>query len=111
MEFRGLGGAAFTRALEHLRQGGSVTYRGMELVLGPAEFVCRIPWTEPSAALTDKRALEALTRARFRLGALLASAPPLAATVGNREPRLVLAAHGSPVHELFELQGDRLRRL
>ena len=114
MEIRGLGGAGFQRALDHFRGGGPVTYRGMQLALRPAEFECRVPWPEPPEALTDRRALDALTRARFRLGALLASAPPLQAIVGNREPRLVLvgAPPGTaPDTELFDLRGDRLRRL
>jgi len=115
VEIRGLGGAAFERALEHFRGGGAVTYRGMELVLRAAAFECRVPWPDAPEALTERRALDALTRARFRLGALLASAPPLAAVVGNREPRLVLVGGGGPVAppaaELFELRGDRLRRL
>jgi hypothetical protein len=111
VEIRGLGGAAFEDALAHLRRGGLVTYRGMELALGAAHFECRVPWPEAPDALTDRRALEALTRARFRLGALLASAPPLAAIVGNREPRLVLVGGAAPAAELFELRGDRLRRL
>jgi hypothetical protein len=111
VEIRALGGAAFARALEHFRSGGHVTYRGMELLLRPAEFVCRIPWPDPPEALTDRRALEALTRARFRVGALLASAPPLAAVVGNREPRLVLVGGAEQATELFDLRGDRLRRL
>ena len=119
MEIRGLGGAGFDRALEHFRGGGPVTYRGMQLALRPAEFECRVPWPEAPEALTDRRALDALTRARFRLGALLASAPPLQAIVGNREPRLVLVGGGepgadpggTPGTELFDLRGDRLRRL
>jgi len=117
VEIRGLGGAAFERALEHFRGGGSVTYRGMELALRAAAFECRVPWPNASGApkapeaLTERRALEALTGARFRLGALLASAPPLAAIVGNREPRLVLVGGGEPATDLFELRGDRLRRL
>jgi hypothetical protein len=111
VEIRALGGAGFALALEHLRRGGPVTYRDMELALGPAAFECRVPWLEAPEALTDRRALEALTRARFRLGALLASAPPLDAIVGNREPRLVLVHGAAPVAELFDLRGDRLRRL
>ena len=111
MEIRGLGGAGFDRALERFRGGEPVTYREMELALRPAAFECRVPWPEPPETLTDRRALEALTRARFRLGALLASAPPLQAIVGNREPRLVLVDAGEPGTELFDLRGDRLRRL
>jgi hypothetical protein len=114
VEIRGLGGAGFDRALEHFRGGEPVTYRGMQLALRPAEFECRVPWPEAPEALTDRRALDALTRARFRLGALLASAPPLQAIVGNREPRIVLVG-GEPSAgtgtELFDLRGDRLRRL
>lgn len=112
MEIHGLGGREFERALAHFRDGGAVTYRGMTLVLRAAEFACTIPWTEAGEAPTARRALALLTRARFQLGALLASAPPLASVVGNREPRLVLAgAEGAGEHELFELRGDRLRRL
>lgn len=115
-EIVGLGGRELERALVHLRGGGAVTYRGMTLVLRPAEFACTVPWTDASEAPSPRRALALLTRARFQLGALLASAPPLAAMVGNREPRLVLvdqardgAAQGERA-ELFELRGDRLRR-
>ena len=111
MEIRALGGVAFAQAVEHFHRGGTVSYRGMELMLRRAEFVCSIPFTEPPATLTDRRALEALTRARFRVGALLASAPALAAAVGNREPRLVIVADGGDAAELFELRGDRMRRL
>lgn len=116
MEILGLGGRELERALAHFREGGAVTYRGMTLVLRPAEFACTIPWTDAGEAPNPRRALALLTRARFQLGALLASAPPLAATVGNREPRLVLvdegeAPDGGRPHELFELKGDRLRRL
>ena len=109
VEILGLGGSDFERALAHLRDGGAVTYRGMTLVLRPAEFACTIPWTDASEAPSARRALAILIQARFRLGALLASAPPLASVVGNREPRLVLA--DAPGAELFELRGDRLRRL
>ena len=114
MELRGLGGAAFERALDSFRAGEPVLYRGMELVMRRAAFECRVEVPGPVDALTDGRALEALTRARFRLGALLASAPPLEAIVGNREPRLVLvgpAPSSGPAEELYDLRGDRLRRL
>ena len=111
MEIVSLGGSEFARALAHFREGGAVTYRGMTLVLRPAEFACTIPWTDAGEAPTARRALALLTRARFQLGALLASAPPLASVVGNREPRLVLAATHAAGDELFELRGDRLRRL
>ena len=123
MEIHGLGGREFERALAHFREGGAVTYRGMTLVLRPAEFACRVPWTDAGEAPNPRRALAQLTRARVQLGALLASAPPLAAAIGNREPRLVLLAddgsgegdaRGTPGErgaELFELRGSRLRRL
>jgi hypothetical protein len=111
VEILALGGDAFERALAHFRGGGAVTYRGMTLVLRAAEFACTIPWTDASSTPSPRRALALLTRARFQLGALLASAPPLAATVGNREPRLVLVGEDDPKPELFELRGDRLRRL
>ena len=112
MEIRGLGGADFVRALERFRAGEPVTYRGMDLLLRRAELECRVPAPAPAEALTPTRALEALTRARFRLGALLASAPPLEAIVGNRPQRLVLVQGGEPGGvELYELRGDRLRRL
>ena len=116
MEIQGLGGADFERAVDRFRSGGAVTYRGMAIRLVRAELECRVPWPEPTAALTDRRALDALLRARFRLGALLASAPPLEAVVGNRRPRLVLVdvlpdeSAAAPT-ELYELRGDRLRRL
>ena len=108
-EISGLGGADFERALEQFRAGTPVTYRGMELTLGRASLVCRVGWAESVESLTDRRALESLARARFRLGALLASAAPLEAIVGNREPRLVLVS--VPGEELYELRRDRLRRL
>ena len=117
MEIVGLGGSAFERALAHFQGGGAVTYRGMTLVLRPAEFACTIPWTDAGEAPSARRALALLLRARFQLGALLASAPPLAAAVGNREPRLVLVDDVEADRprdgraELFELRGDRLRRL
>lgn len=110
-EIRGLGGAGFERALESLRSGESVMYRGIELVLHRAELECRVPAPAATEPLTPARALEALTRARYRLGALLASARPLEATVGNRPTRLVLVRSGAGATELFELRGDRLRRL
>lgn len=114
MEIRELGGASFERALEHFRRGEVVSYRGMDLVLRRAEFDCRIAAPDPSAEVTPRRALDLLTRARFRLGALLASAPPLADIVGNREPRYLLVAPAvppAPPRELYEMRGDRLRRL
>ena len=110
VEIRGLGGAAFEQALESFRAGEPVLYRGMELVMRRALFECRVVEPLPLETITDSRALEALTRARFRLGALLASAPPLESIVGNREPRLVLVG-GGPDEELYDLRGDRLRRL
>jgi hypothetical protein len=109
VEIHGLGGADFERALDRFRSGDAVTYRGMALQLRRAELECRVPWSEPADALTDRRALDALIRARFRLGALLASAPPLEAVVGNRRPRLVLVDGAAT--ELYEMRGDRLRRL
>lgn len=125
IEIRGLGGAAFEEALAHFRAGEPVSYRGMELLLRGVDFECRVPAAEPSVddatgdatgganagAVTDRRALDLLTKARFKLGALLASAPPLEAIVGNREPHLLLVTPGSPPIPLFELRGDRLRRL
>jgi hypothetical protein len=118
VEIHGLGGADFERAVDRFRSGGAVLYRGMALRLVRAELECRVPWSEPAAALTDRRALDALLRARFRLGALLASAPPLEAVVGNRKPRLILvddrAGEDAPAAvpaELYELRGDRLRRI
>jgi hypothetical protein len=113
VEIHGLGGADFERALDRFRSGDAVTYRGMAIRLRRAELECRVPWAEPAGALTDRRALDALIRARFRLGALLASAPPLEAVVGNRKPRLVLVdeAADAAVAELYEMRGDRLRRL
>lgn len=108
-EINGLGGVAFERALERFRAGEPVTYRGMELTLDRASLVCRVGWSEPVESLTARRALELLAGARFRLGALLASATPLEAIVGNREPRLVLVS--GPGEELYELRRDRLRRL
>jgi hypothetical protein len=114
VELRGLGGAAFEQALDSFRAGEPVLYRGMQLVMRRAAFECRVEAPQPVEGLTDGRALEALTRARFRLGALLASAPPLEAIVGNREPRLVLVGpmpSSGPAEELYDLRGDRLRRL
>jgi hypothetical protein len=116
VEIQGLGGASFERAVERFRAGEPVRYRGMDLVLRQTAFECRVPWNDPPEAVTDRRALEALTRARFRLGALLASAPPLDAVIGNRERRLVLvhgggAEPGTLGTPLYDLRGDRLRRL
>lgn len=108
IEILGLGGAVFEEALAHFRSGRPVAYRGMELLLHGADFECRIPAGEPAGAVTDRRALDILTGARYRLGALLASAPPLEAIVGNREPHLLLVGGGA---DLFELRGDRLRRI
>jgi hypothetical protein len=114
-EIVGLGGASFEDALQRFRAGEAVDYRGMHLVLRRAEFECRVPaeGLAEGEAITDKRALDALTKARFRLGSLLASAPPLEAIVGNREPRLILVREraGGATEDLFELRGDRLRRM
>ena len=114
-EIVGLGGSSFEHALERFRAGEAVDYRGMHLVLKRAEFECRVPaeGVAEGETITDARALDALTKARFRLGSLLASAPPLEAIVGNREPRLVLILErvGATAEELFELRGDRLRRV
>ena len=114
MEILGLGGAAFDDAMERFRAGEPVLYRGIRLLLRRAELECRVSAPAGGEALTPARALEALTRARFRIGALLASAPPLAASVGNRPHRFVLVREGATAAdeaELFELRGDRLRRL
>ena len=111
VEIGALGGASFERALAHFAGGGDVTYRDLELSLHAAAFTCRVRWTDATQPPTDRRALEALIRARYRLGALLASAPPLAAAVGNREPRFVLVDTSERAAELFELRGDRLRRV
>jgi len=114
-EIVGLGGASFEDALQRFRSGEAVDYRGMHLVLNRAGFECRVPadGIAEGESVTDARALDALTKARFRLGSLLASAPPLEAIVGNREPRLVLVLEsaGGVAKELFELRGDRLRRV
>lgn len=110
LEFQGPGGDAFDRALDALQAGEPVTYRGMTLVLRGAGFDVRVP--APSAVPSATRALDLLTRARYRLGALIASAPPLEAAVGNRTPRLVLVADdATDAAELYELRGDRLRSL
>jgi hypothetical protein len=114
MEIRALGGAGVERALECFRAGEPVTYRELEIVLRRAEGECRVRPAEPAEPITGRKALEALTRARFSLGALLASAAPLDAIVGNREPRFVLVRGGArpeELEELYELRGDRLRRL
>lgn len=113
MEIQGLGGDAFQRAVHEFGEGVPVAYRGMTLRLRPAELEVRVP--APAAAagpLTTARALDLLTRARYRLGALLASAPPLEASVGNRVPRLVLVQDvDTDTPPLYELRGDHLRRL
>lgn len=111
MEFDALGGAAFERALQRLCAGEPVAYRGMTLLLHGSAFECRVPSDEARSSLTPERALSALAGARFRLGALMASAPPIAAAVGNRAPRLVLVDASAEDAELYELRGDRLRRL
>jgi hypothetical protein len=113
IEIEGLGGASFARALEHFRAGNPVMYRGMELQILRSGFECRVSVAEEKQPLTDSRALDMLTSARFRLGALLTSAPPLEAIVGNREPRLVLLRELTDGNraELYELRGDRMRRL
>ena len=105
VEIGALGGASFERALAHFAGGGDVTYRDLELSLHAAAFTCRVRWTDATQPPTDRRALEALIRARYRLGALLAAA------VGNREPRFVLVDTSERAAELFELRGDRLRRV
>lgn len=111
MEIRGLGGREFERAAELFRAGEPVTYRGMTLLLRRAELECRVP-TNERGVLEPGRALSALAEARFRLGALLASAHPLEAAVGNRASRLVLVRGDALTgEELFELRGDHLRRL
>ena len=111
MEIRGLGGAAFARALAAFGDGTPVTYRRMTLALRAAELEVRVPAPSAAQPLTTHRALDLLTRARYRLGALLASAPPLEAAVGNRLPRLVLVDERHADVPLFELRGDRLRHL
>lgn len=112
-ELRALGGADLERALERLRTGAVVTYRGMTLVLRQTEFECRVPAPDAAERITDHRALDLLTRARYRLGAMLVGAPPIAALAGNREPRFVLVSDAADADlvELYELRGDRLRRL
>ena len=125
MEIAGIGGSAFAHALAAFCAGTPVTYRGMTLALHRAELEVRVPVpaAEPDAAepgapdpratgpVTARRALDYLTRARYRLGALLASAPPLDAAVGNRRSRLVLVDDAHAGAALFELSGDRLRQL
>ena len=119
MEIAGIGGSAFAHALAAFCAGTPVTYRGMTLALHRAELEVRVPVpAEPEAAerpaaepVTARRALDYLTRARYRLGALLASAPPLDAAVGNRRSRLVLVDDAHAGAALYELSGDRLRQL
>lgn len=111
MEIRALGGAGFARVLADFRAGRPVTYRGMELTLRPAGFECRVTLDETSSAPPGRWGLAQLLEARFKLGALLASAAPLADIVGNREPRYVLVRDDASGVELAELRGDRFRRL
>ncbi len=120
MEIAGIGGSGFAHALAAFCAGTPVTYRGMTLALHRAELEVRVPVPapEPDAAgppaaepVTARRALDYLTRARYRLGALLASAPPLDAAVGNRRSRLVLVDDAHAGAALYELSGDRLRQL
>ena len=140
MEIAGIGGSAFAHALAAFCAGTPVTYRGMTLALHRAELEVRVPVAaggagasdaaardiaasdaaapdagapEPPTAepLTARRALDLLTRARYRLGALLASAPPLDAAVGNRRSRLVLVDDAHAGAALYELRGDHLRQL
>jgi hypothetical protein len=111
MEITGLGGADFERAVAAFAAGEPVTYRGVELVLRRAEVECRVPTTDPGR-IASARALELLTGARFRIGALLASAPPLEAVIGNRPHRyLLMRGEGADARKLFQLRGDRLRRV
>jgi hypothetical protein len=120
VEIAGIGGSGFAHALAAFCAGTPVTYRDMTLALHRAELEVRVPvppGAEPGAPdrpaepLTARRALDLLTRARYRLGALLASAPPLDAAVGNRQSRLVLVDDAHAGAALYELQGDRLRQL
>jgi len=120
VEIAGIGGSGFAHALAAFCAGTPVTYRGMTLALHRAELEVRVPVppAEPDAAerpgaepVTARRALDYLTRARYRLGALLASAPPLDAAVGNRRSRLVLVDDAHAGAALYELSGDRLRHL
>lgn len=124
MEIAGPERSAFAHAFAAFCAGTPVTYRGMTLALHPAELEVRVPVpaaapADPAASptppppepLTARRALDHLTRARYRLGALLASAPPLEAAVGNRRPRLVLVDETHAGQALYELHGDRLRQL
>lgn len=101
----------FARALAAFAAGVPVTYRGMTLALHRAELEVRVPAPAAAAPMTARRALDHLTRARYRLGALLACAPPLDAAVGNRRSRLVLVDEADAGAALFELNGDRLRQL
>ena len=112
MEIQSLGGDAFLRAVHEFGAGAPVAYRDMTLRLRPAELEVRVPAPATAGPLTAARALDLLTRARYRLGALLASAPPLEANVGNRVPRLVLVRDvASDTPPLYELRGDHLHRL
>ena len=113
MEIAGIGGSGFAHALAAFSAGAPVTYRGMTLALHRAELEVRVPvpTAVPAEPITARRALDHLTRARYRLGALLASAPTLDAAVGNRLSRLVLVDETHAGAALFELRGDRLRQL
>lgn len=120
MEIAGIGGRAFAHVLAAFSAGTPVTYRGMTLALHRAELEVRVPVPAaaepggsgpPTGPITARRALDHLTRARYRLGALLAMAPPLDAAVGNRRSRLVLVDDAHAGAALYELSGDRLRQL
>ena len=133
MEIAGIGGGGFAHALAAFCAGMPVTYRGMTLALRRAELEVRVPVAGPGGTptadvddadavvaasarpaaepLTARRALDQLTRARYRLGALLACAPPLDAAVGNRRSRLLLVDEAHAGAALYELRGDRLRQL
>ncbi|HEU4629256.1 MAG TPA: hypothetical protein VFS08_05900 [Gemmatimonadaceae bacterium] len=112
VEIQGLGGDAFERAVHEFGEGAPITYRGMTLLLRPAELEVRVPTPAGAGPVTPSRALDLLTRARYRLGALLASAAPLEASVGNRVPRLVLVHDvNAETPPLYELRGDHLRRV
>ena len=93
MELSDTFGSRFDLLLSQLREGKAIEWGRVALTLLPDELVCAVGTLMDRRTVTERRARDALGRARGELEALLNDFPALAATVGGRPVRYVLV-HG-----------------
>lgn len=114
MELSDTFGSRFNLLLSQLREGKSIEWRRLALTLLPHELVCAVGTLMDRYTVTERRAQDALGRARGELEALLNESPTVAATIGDRRVRYVLVngmERGGTPTELAELVGDDFRWL